>query len=44
MKIILAFLAALGLIDLCVIAAWAIYVSFIGDILIDIDIRDKRHE
>lgn len=44
MKIILALLAALGFIDLCVIAAGAIYVSFFGDILIDIDIRDKRHE
>lgn len=44
MKIILAFLAAIGFIDLCVIAAWVIYVSFFGDILTDIDFVDKKDE
>lgn len=44
MKIILALLVALGFIDLCVIAAEAIYVSFCGDILTDIDFVDKKDE
>lgn len=44
MKIILALLAALGFIDLCVIATEAIYVSFCGYILTDIDFVDKNND
>lgn len=42
MKILLAFLIALGAITLAVILSWVVYTCFFGTIKIEIDFRDDK--